>query len=159
MTFGWINLVNAAFVIVLITMSVLGQKKSGLSPMQSRRKLLNILEQIGRYACMALMMLPLLPGFEFGFSSSDVMVCWLVGSLVLLLAYTVLWTQAKRGGAVLYGLALVPAMLFLCCGVLLRHWALVAAAVLFGVSHTLIVREHLQSERLCKSKKETRYDR
>ena len=104
MTFGWINLVNAAFVVDLITMSVLGQKKSGLPPMQSRHKLLNLLEQIGRYACMALMMLPLLPGFEFGFSSSDVMVCWLVGSLVLLLAYTVLWTQAKRGGAVLYGL-------------------------------------------------------
>ena len=146
MSFGWINLVNAAFVVDLITMSVLGQKKSGLPPMQSRHKLLNILEQIGRYACMALMILPLLPGFEFGFASSDVMVCWLVGSLVLLLAYTVLWT-------------LVPAMLFLCCGVLLRHWALVAVAVLFGVSHTLIVREHLQSERLCKSKKETRYDR
>ena len=147
MTFGWINLVNAAFVIVLITMSVLGQKKSGLSPMQSRRKLLNILEQIGRYACMALMMFPLLPGFEFGFSSSDVMVCWLVGSLVLLLAYTVLWTQAKRGDAVLYGLALVPALLFLCFGVLLRHWALVVVAVLFGVSHTLIVQEYRKEKR------------
>lgn len=72
---------------------------------------------------------------------------WLAGSLVLLSVYTVLWTQAKRGGAVLYGLALVPALLFLCCGVLLRHWALVAAAVLFGVSHTLIVQEYLKEKR------------
>ncbi len=147
MTFGWINLVNAAFVVVLITMSVFGQKKSGLPPIKSRRKLLNLFEQIGRYACMALMMLPLLPCFKFGFASVGVMVGWLAGSLVLLSVYTVLWTQAKRDGTVLYGLALVPALLFLCCGVLLRHWVLVAAAVLFGVSHTLIVQEYRKEER------------
>lgn len=155
MTFGWINLVNAAFVVALITMSVLGQKKSGLPPMQSCRKLLNLFEQIGRYACMALMILPLLPGFKFGFATTGAMIGWLVGSLVLLSSYTVLWTQAKRGGAALFGLALIPALLFLCCGVLLRHWALAAAAVLFGFSHTLIVREYLQSERLSANKKET----
>ncbi len=147
MTFGWINLVNAAFVVALITMSVLGQKKSGLPPMQSCRKLLNLFEQIGRYACMALMILPLLPGFKFGFASVGAMVGWLAGSFVLLSVYTVLWTQAKRGGAVLYGLALVPALLFLCCGALLRHWALVAAAVLFGVSHMLIVQEYRKEKR------------
>ena len=147
MTFGWINLVNAAFVVVLVTMSVLGQKKSGLPPMQSRRKLLNLFEQIGRYACMALMLLPLLPGFKFGFASVGAMVGWLAVSLVLLLTYTILWSQAKRGGAVLYGLALVPALLFLCCGVLLRHWALVAAAVLFGMCHTLIVRETIRAQK------------
>lgn len=155
MTFGWINLVNAAFVVALVTMSVRGQKKSGLPPMQSRRKLLNLFEQIGRYACMALMILPLLPGFKFGFASVGAMVGWLIGSLVLLSVYTVLWTQVKRGEGVLYGLAFVPALLFLCCGVLLRHWVLVAAAVMFGVSHTLIVREYLQSERLSANKKET----
>ena len=147
MTFGWINLVNAAFVVALITMSVLGQKKSGLPPMQSRHKLLNTLEQIGRYACMALMILPLLPGFKFGFATTGAMIGWLVGSLVLLSSYTVLWTQAKRGGAALFGLALIPALLFLCCGVLLRHWALAAAAVLFGFSHTLIVQEYLKEKR------------
>ncbi len=144
MSFGWINLVNAAFVVDLIVMSALGQKKSGLPPMQSRRKVLNLFEQVGRYSCMALMVLPLAPGLEFGFASSGAMVVWLLSSLALLAVYTLLWTQAKKGGWVLYGLAIVPALLFLCCGVLLRHWALVAAAVLFGVSHTLIVRETLE---------------
>lgn len=146
MTFGWINLVNAAFVVDLIVMSTLGQKKSGLPPLQSRRKVLNLFEQVGRYSCMALMVLPLLPGFKFGFSSSGAMVVWLIGGLALLVAYTVLWTQVKRGGTVLYGLAVVPALLFLCCGVLLRHLALVCAAILFGVCHTLIVREFLHTE-------------
>ncbi len=143
MTFGWINLVNAVFAVNLIVMSVLGQKKSGLPPMQSKHTLLNVFEQVGRYACLALLVLPLLPGLQFGFASSGAMVLWLIGALVLLLTYTVLWTQAKRGGAVLYGLATVPTVLFLLVGVLLRHWVLVGAAVLFGVCHTLIVRETL----------------
>ena len=74
------------------------------------------------------------------------MVGWLICSLALLLVYAILWTQAKRGGAVLVALAVVSALLFLCCGVLLRHPALVAAAVLFGVCHTRIVRETLRNK-------------
>ena len=144
MHFGWINAANAAFVVDLIVMSALGQKKSGLAPMKSEHTVLNVLEQIGRYGAMALMVLPLAPGLEFGFASSGAMVAWLLSSLALLAVYTLLWTQTKKGGWVLYGLAVVPALLFLCCGVLLRHWALVAAAVLFGVSHTLIVRETME---------------
>ena len=143
MTFGWINAVNAVFVIVLIAVSVIGQKKSGVPAMESRQKLLNILEQLGRYASMLLMILPLLPGWEFGFSSEVAMVAWMVLPVLLLISYALLWTQAKKGGAVLYGLAILPALLLFCCGLLLRHWALVGAAAVFGVSHTLIVRECL----------------
>lgn len=141
MRFGWINAVNAVLVLLLIAISVIGQKKSGLAPMQSKHTWLNVGEQIGRYACMALLVLPLLPGLEFGFSSETAMLVWLILPALLLVCYTILWTQMKRGSWVLYGLAIVPAVLFLACGMLLRHWALVAAAAIFGVSHALIVRE------------------
>ena len=150
MSFGWINAVNAVFVLVLIAVSVIGQKKSGLAPMQSKHALLNVLEQVGRYCCMALLILPLLPGLEFGFSSETAMILWLILPPLLLLCYAILWTQTKRGKGVLYGLAIVPAVLFFCCGLLLRHWALVGAALLFGVSHTLIVRETTErGETIC----------
>ena len=143
MRFGWINAVNAGFVIVLIAVSVIGQKKSGVPPMESRHKFLNVLEQTGRYACMALMILPLLPDWEFGLPSEIAMIFWLVLPVLLLIGYAVLWTKAKNGGAVLYGLAILPALLFLNCGLLLRHPALAVFAVLFGICHTLIVRECL----------------
>ncbi len=147
MRFGWINAVNAAFVVLLIVISTIGQKKSGLPLMKSKHKLLNISEQLGRYACMALMIVPLLPGFEFGFSSEASMVLWLLLPILFLIGYTLLWTKAKRGSDVLFGLAILPALLFLSCGVLLRHPALICAALLFGVSHTLIVRESIQTEK------------
>ena len=146
MQFGWINAVNAGFVIALIAISVIGQKKSGLPAMSSRNLFLNTLEQIGRYACMVLMIVPLLPKFEFGFQSVGAMAAWLIVSALLLAEYALLWTQTGKGGNVFYSLAIVPAVLFLFCGILLRHPALIAAAVLFGVSHTLIVRETLQTK-------------
>ena len=102
MTFGWINAVNAVFVIVLIAVSVTGQKKSGVPAMESHQKLLNILEQAGRYASMVLMIMPLLPGWEFGFSSERAMIVWLVLPVVLLAAYALLWTKAKKGGGAFY---------------------------------------------------------
>ena len=144
MTFGWINAVNAVFVAVLIAVSVIGQRKSGLPGMKSRYLLLNILEQVGRYACMALMILPLLPGLEFGFASVGAMTAWLALPTLILLGYALLWTQTKKGGAVLYGLAILPALLFFACGLLLRHPALAGAAVLCGAGHALIVRETLR---------------
>ncbi len=146
MNFGWINAVNAGFVLLLLLISVIGQKKSGLPAMKSRNAVWNVLEQIGRYACMALMVLPLLPQLEFGFGSSAKMVVWLVLSPLLLAVYAVFWTR-RKSCAVLYGLALVPAVLFLCCGVLLRHWALVGAAIVFGVSHFAITAENTRAEK------------
>ena len=146
MNFGWNNAVNAGFVLLLLLISVIGQKKSSLPAMKSRNAVWNVLEQIGRYACMALMVLPLLPQLEFGFASSAEMVVWLVLSPLLLAVYAVLWTR-RKSDAVFFGLALVPAVLFLCCGVLLRHWALVGAAIVFGVSHFAITAENTRAEK------------
>lgn len=142
MAFGWINAVNAVIVAVLVANSVIGQKKRGLLPMKSRFWILNLVEQISRYACMALMILPLRPGFKFGFATIGAMLVWAALSLILLIVYVLLWGE-EMYTAVLYALAVLPALLFLVSGYYLRHWALMAAAVLFGVCHTLIVRETL----------------
>ncbi|MBQ5968535.1 MAG: hypothetical protein IJL52_00275 [Clostridia bacterium] len=144
MTFGWINAVNAAIVAVLFAASAIGQRRSGLPPMKSRYPALNILEQIGRYACMALMVLPLCPGLKFGFATIGAFLVWAVLTLLLLIVYVLLWADGVKSAASLYALAIVPALLFLESGVYLRHWALLGAAVLFGVSHTLIVHETLR---------------
>jgi hypothetical protein len=42
---------------------------------------------------------------------------------------------------IMYGLAIVPVILFLMNGILLRHPALIAASLIFGVCHLMIVRE------------------
>ena len=144
MRFGWINAVNAFAVVFLIAVNVICARKGIADNWKSRSAVVNVFEQIGRYGCMALMILPLTAHWEFGFSAEWKMVAWLILTIVLLAAYAVLWTCRRRGGtAVLYALAIVPVCLFLSNGVLLGHWALAAFAVLFGVFHLCIVRENV----------------
>ena len=111
----------------------------------SKNLIVNIFEQIGRYGCMALMILPVFTrGWKFGFRFVTEMLVWVFFTILLLLIYSLLWVKKANGGVfVLYGLAFVPAVLFLLNGILLRHPALVAATLIFGVFHFLIVKENI----------------
>lgn len=119
--------------------------RKGLSDnFNSKHLAVNIFEQIGRYGCMALMILPVFTrGWEFGFGSVAEMLIWICLTALLLAIYSFLWSKKANGGVfVLYGLALVPAVLFLLNGILLCHPALIAASLVFGISHFLIVKEN-----------------
>ena len=144
MTFGWINGINAAAVACLVGINIVAARKGIAGSMESRHMLINVLEQAGRYGCMALMIFPVAAeGWKFGFGSAAGMVLWLLGTIVLLIAYGCLWMWKRKGGrAVLYGLALLPVCLFLLNGILLGHGLLTLSALLFGVCHVWILREN-----------------
>ena len=131
MSFNWINWINLAAVVWLISINVIAARKGLSDSFRSKHLIVNVLEQTGRYACMAFMILPVFTsGWKFGFGSAAEMVVWISSTILLLGIYSFLWAKkANGGGVVLYGLALVPAVLFLLNGVLLRHPALAAAAV------------------------------
>ncbi len=94
---------------------------------------------------MALMILPMFTkGWKFGFRSVTEMLVWICLTILLLAIYSLLWIKKANGGVlVLYGLAFVPAVLFLLNGILFRHPALAVAAVVFGICHFLIVKENM----------------
>ena len=147
MRFNWINLINMAAVVWLILINVIVARKGLSDSFSSKHLIVNILEQIGRYGCMALMILPIFTsGWKFGFGSAAEMLIWICLTILLLAIYSFLWTKkANDGMFVLYGVAFVPAVLFLLNGILLRHPALVAASLVFGVFHFLIVKENMNS--------------
>ena len=94
---------------------------------------------------MALMILPIFTkDWKFGFRSVTEMLIWICATILLLAVYGLLWAKKADGGAaILYGLAIVPAVLFLLNGILLRHPALATASLVFGGSHFLIVKENI----------------
>ena len=145
MDFNSINLINMAAVAWLIQINVIIVRKGSSDRFSSKHLIVNILEQIGRYGCMALMVLPIFTsGWKFGFGSVAEMLIWICFTILLLAIYSFLWTKKANGGVfVLYGLAFVPAVLFLLNGILLRHPALVVASLVFGVFHFLIVKENI----------------
>lgn len=139
MEFGWINLWGAAMVMAMLIPNIIFAVKRPKPGNGCTCKTANIAEQIGRYACMALMVLPL--GVrQFGFASTLEMWFYIEGNLVLLAAYYWVWRlffkkeTRKRGVA----LAVLPTVMFLLCGILLRHWLLVLFALVFGAAHIYI---------------------
>ena len=145
MSLNWINWINIAAVEWLIIINLIAVRKGLSDSFNSKHLIVNILEQIGRYGCMVLMILPMFTrGWKFGFRSVTEMLVWICLTILLLVIYSFLWIKKANGGVfVLYGLALVPAVLFLLNGILLRHPALIAASLVFGVCHVLIVKENI----------------
>lgn len=135
----WINLMGLILVVLLLIPNILyavkrpGQDKSQVS------KPMCLLEQLGRYCSMALMVFGF--GFyDFGFASVASLFVYLIGNTLLIAAYYIAWVpffRTQRPGNALV-LAVLPAMLFLLSGICLEHWALAFAAILFGIGHIYV---------------------
>lgn len=144
MKFGWINFIGVVIVILLLVPNIIYSMKNKEPAPSIPNKTMTIIEQIGRYACIVFMWLPLFT-WKFGFRSGEELFVYMGGNAVLIVAYCVFWCFyfKKRKIPTAIVLAVVPTCIFLWSGMLLRHWILVASAILFGVGHIYItVRTH-----------------
>ena len=141
MKFGWINLIGAVFVILILIPNVIYaiKTKGRKRPETKLPRAVYILEQIGRYACLVLMWLPLLV-WKFGFGSGEALAVYLIANTAMVIADYVFWIiyAKKQTRPVAMALAILPTAIFLLSGILLRHPLLIAAAVIFGAAHCLI---------------------
>lgn len=146
MRFGWINWINLTVVACLILINIIVARKGKSDSFSSKYLIVNILEQIGRYGCMALMILPIfVRNWKFGFGSILELLLWICLTILLLGIYSFLWFKKAKGGVgILYGLAIVPVVLFVLNGILLRHPALLVVSLVFGVCHFIIVKENVR---------------
>ena len=139
MKFGWINVFGAAIVVLMLPPNLVYALRNKGEKNRCANRFMNALEQVGRYACIVLMWLPLLV-WKFGFASVLGMALYLAGSAILLIAYWIafaVYLKRKSAGLAL-ALAVLPACVFLLCGILLRHWLLVGFAILFAVGHIYV---------------------
>lgn len=145
MEFGWINLFGAGIVAIMLGPNIIFALREKGNGGACACRLLCWLEQIGRYACLILMWLPLFV-WKFGFSGAAGLLLYLIGNSGLLLAYLILWLFyfRKKTRGIALALALIPVLIFLLSGLLLRHWALVFAALLFGAGHLCITVKNMR---------------
>lgn len=145
MSFNWINWINLLAVACLILINAIVSRKGLSDSFNSKYLIVNILEQIGRYGCIALMILPIFTkNWRFRFVSAAEMLIWVSLTILLLVIYSFLWSRKSNGGAgILYALAVVPFILFLLNGILLRHPALVVVSFIFGTFHLIITKENV----------------
>lgn len=139
MEFGWINLIGGIIVALMLIPNIIFAIKNKGNQVNKANKFITIIEQIGRYGCMALMVLPLFV-WEFGFSPLEFMFVYLGANAILLISYYMCWIaySRKKQMDTALALAIIPTLIFLISGYLLKHWALVICAVVFGIAHIYI---------------------
>ena len=151
MKFNWINIFGAAFVLLMLIPNVIYAVKNKGEKNACSNRFLTIIEQIGRYACILLMWLPLfvwlpISEWEFGFAGVLDMIIYIAGNSALVIAYLVSFAvyMKRRNNALMYILAVIPVCIFLLSGVILRHWLLVGFAILFAAGHICTTHKNAQ---------------
>ena len=139
MKFGWINLIGGIIVALMLIPNIIFANKNKETQHNKANKLIVIIEQIGRYGCMALMVLPLFV-WSFGFSPLEFLFVYIGANAILLISYYMCWIaySKKKQMDTALALAIIPTLIFLISGYLLKHWALIAMATVFGISHIYI---------------------
>ena len=139
MEFGWINIFGAVIVILMLIPNIVYAIKNKGEKNYCTNLFMNIIEQIGRYACIALMWLPLLV-WKFGFASVLEMILYLTCNGIFLAVYWITFAiyMNRKSLQLALVLAIVPACIFIFSGILLRHWLLAGFAILFAVGHIYV---------------------
>ena len=105
----------------------------------SQNKLLEALEQIGRFGCFGFMIIQL-PGAVWGFWFPGAQEVYFAYGMVITALYCLIWALCFHRPSLFRALALsiLPSLLFLFSGAMLRSVPMIAAAALFAPCHILL---------------------
>ena len=147
MEFGWINLFGGIIVLLMLIPNIVYALKNREERNLCTNRVMNVVEQAGRYGCIVWMWLPLLV-WKFGFRSASEMLLYFLGNGVLLMAYWLVFARymRKKTAKRALVLAVLPACIFLLSGLLLRHWLLVGFGLLFAVGHIYVTTINAKGE-------------
>ena len=139
MEFNWINLFGGVIVLLILIPNIIYALKNKEETPEKSNIIIRIIEQVGRYACMLLMIVPLFVG-EFGFSPLEFMFNYLIGNLILLVFYYIFWVLFAKNKSLDKALALaaIPTLIFINSAISVKHLTLLVFALLFGASHIYI---------------------
>ncbi len=138
---GWINLFGLIIVILLLIPNAIYAIKHRDAENKCTNRLMNILEQIGRYGCMLLMIFNIGIG-KFAYSSVAALLIYLFGNGLLLIGYYICWALyfKKAKSSLAMAMAILPTAIFMLTGLTLRHYPLIAASIIFGIAHIYVTR-------------------
>lgn len=140
---SWLNLFGLILIILLLIPNIIYAIKYKNQINKCTNTTMNILEQVGRYGCMFLMIFNI-GILEFGFSSVTMLLIYLIGSLALIVSYWICWMIffVKPAFRIQIALAIIPTLLFLLSGITSRNYLLIIFAILFGIGHIYVTAQN-----------------
>lgn len=147
MLWGFINIFGLVFIAVIMIPNIIFaiKCKEGFENIWNN-KLVETLEQIGRFGCFGFMII-YIPNTWFGWQSDEAFAAYLIADVILVLAYCVIWIVCFRKNGIFRALSLsiIPSVIFLLSGILSRSVLLILSAVIFAPCHILISYKNARS--------------
>lgn len=160
---NWINLFGLLIIALLMVPNIVYAIKHKGERNLCESRCMNALEQIGRYSSMLFLVVCLRDG-GYGFSSVALFLVYVLGNLLLLIAYWIVWGiyfygertevtgwvegstsfftagrhRNKNAGVLKMALAVIPSCLFLLSGITLGYFPLIVSAILFAIGHIYV---------------------
>lgn len=144
---GWINIFGLVFMVIIMIPNVIFalKCKDGFGN-RWENKAVEALEQIGRYGCLAFMVINI-PKTWFGWASDEAFALYLIVDAALVTAYCVIWAVCFKKNSVFRALSLsiIPSVIFLFSGIMSRSVLLMISALIFAPCHILISYKNARS--------------
>lgn len=144
---GIINLFGLVFMAVIMIPNIVFaiRCKDGFEN-NRKNKLVETLEQIGRFGCFGTMIINI-PGTWFGWWSDEAFAVYFLVDTSLLIVYCVIWIVCFKKNSVFRALSLsiIPSVIFLFSGIMSRSVLLIIAAVIFAPYHIMISYKNAKS--------------
>lgn len=136
----WMNVVGLIIVVLMLIPNVIFARKCPGEGVSSDNRVIDVLEQVGRYLSIFLMIFPV-GAPEFGFTSIGAFFVYSIGNSVCILAYWVIWMMFfhKRSKWKRIMLAIIPTCIFVMSGITAGQILLVVSGIIFGACHIYTV--------------------
>lgn len=137
---GWFNIYGLIIIAIIMVPNIVFaiKNKEGFQNGWNN-KLIETVEQIGRYGCFLFMIFNI-PKTCFGWWFDGALITYLTVNFALVAIYSAVWCVCFRKSNTFRALSLsvLPSLIFLFSGILIRSILLIVSAVLFAPSHILI---------------------
>ena len=137
--FGWMNVFGLIIIVLFLIPNIIYKFKVKNYQKLNTNKFMKVLEQIGQYGCMFLMVFDFGMG-ELGFDSIEALLVYLFGNIILLILYWILWILyfIREAYWKKITLAVIGTCLFLLSGITMTYTLLIILGILFGIGHIYI---------------------
>ncbi len=125
--------------VIMIPNIIFAIKCKGKFENKFKNKILELLEQIGRYGCFCFMMF-IVPNTSFGFSSDEAFALYLIINTCLVFVYCVVWAICFKKDNMFKAISLsvIPSVVFLFSGFMSHSVPLIISAIIFAPTHIFI---------------------
>lgn len=136
----WINIFGVIFTVIIMIPNILYtiKIKDGFEN-KWNNKLVEIIEQLGRFGCLGFMIINI-PGTWFGWWSDEAFAIYLIVNIILIALYCAIWCFCFSKNTLFkaVSLSVIPSVIFLFSGIMSRSILLIIASLLFAPAHILI---------------------